>query len=119
MKVFLNPRPFWALLKDTYSEWSGDKVPRMGASLAYYTIFSLAPLLVVAIAVAGLVFGQKAEKGTIVGEIQGLVGHDSAKAIQAMIQSAHKPATGIISAIVGIIVLLSGASGYSRKCKMP
>jgi len=83
----------------------------MGAALAYYTIFSLAPLLVITIAIAGFVFGAEAVQGRIMGEIQGLVGSESARAVQTMIQSAHKPAHGIIATIVGVAVLLVGASG--------
>src|SRR5260370_11358563 len=105
------PKPVFQLLKATYSEYGKDKVPRMGAALAYYTIFSLAPLLVIAIAIAGFVFGAEAVQGRIMGEIQGLVGSESARAVQTMIQSAHKPAHGIIATIVGVAVLLVGASG--------
>ena len=105
------PKTVFQLLKATYFEWSKDKVPRMGAALAYYTIFSLAPLLVIAIAIAGLVFGAQAVQGRIMGEIQGLVGSESARAIQTMIQSAHKPAHGVIASIVGVAILLVGASG--------
>jgi len=86
-------------------------VPRMGAALAYYTIFSLAPLLVIAIAIAGFVFGADAVQGRIMGEIQGLVGRESARAVQTMIQSAHRPAHGVIATIVGLVLLLVGASG--------
>jgi membrane protein len=99
------------LLKATYYEWSKDKAPRMGAALAYYTIFSLAPLLVIAIAIAGFVFGAEAVQGQIMGQIQGLVGSESARAVQTMIQSAHKPAHGVFATIFGIAVLLLGASG--------
>jgi membrane protein len=83
----------------------------MGAALAYYTIFSLAPLLVIAIAIAGFVFGADAVQGRITDQIQGLVGPDSARAVQTMIQSAHKPAHGIFATIFGVAVLLLGASG--------
>lgn len=105
------PKSIYQLLQTTYFEWSRDKVPRMGAALAYYTIFSLAPLLVIAIAIAGFVFGKDAVQGRIMGEIQGLVGAQSALAVQAMIQSAHRPAHGVIATIVGVAVLLVGASG--------
>lgn len=107
----LNPKAVFEMVKLTYTDWSNDKAPRMGAALAYYTIFSLAPLLVIAISIAGLVFGAQAVQGQIMGEIQGLIGPDSAKAVQAMIQSAHKPANSAIASIIGIIVLLIGASG--------
>jgi membrane protein len=105
------PKSIYQLLKTTYFEWSRDRVPRMGAALAYYTIFSLAPLLVIAIAIAGFAFGEDAVQGRIMGEIQGLVGAQSALAVQTMIQSAHRPAEGVIATIVGIAVLLVGASG--------
>jgi membrane protein len=105
------PKAIFQLLRRTYSEYSKDKVPRMGAALAYYTIFSLAPLLVIAIAIAGFVFGAEAVQGQIMGQIQGLVGSESARAVQTMIQSAHKPAHGVIATIFGIAILLLGASG--------
>src|SRR6202158_2137349 len=105
------PKAIFQLLRRTYSEYSKDKVPRMGAALAYYTIFSLAPLLVIAIAIAGFVFGAEAVQGQIMGQIQGLIGPESARAVQTMIQSAHKPAHGVIATIVGLAVLLLGASG--------
>jgi membrane protein len=105
------PKALLQLLKRTYTDWSRDKVPRMGAALAYYTIFSLAPLLVIAIAIAGFVFGKDAVQGRIMGEIQGLIGYESARAVQTMIQSAHKPAHGLVATIVGVVVLLVGASG--------
>ena len=107
----LNPKAVLEMVKLAYTDWSNDKAPRMGAALAYYTIFSLAPLLVIAISIAGLVFGAQAVQGQIMGEIQGLIGPDSAQAVQAMIQSAHKPANNAIASIIGIIVLLIGASG--------
>src|SRR3982074_3238594 len=90
------PRVIYELLKSTYSEYSRDKVPRMGAALAYYTIFSLAPLLVIAIAIAGFVFGAEAVQGQVRGQSRGLVGPESARAVQTMIQSAHKPVHGVI-----------------------
>jgi membrane protein len=83
----------------------------MGAALAYYTIFSLAPLLVIAIAIAGLAFGAQAAQGEITGQIEGLIGHDGARAIQTMVQSAHKPAHSAVATMIGFVVLLMGASG--------
>jgi len=105
------PQDIYRLLKTTYQEWSKYKVPRMGAALAYYTIFSLAPLLVIAISVAGIVFGDKAVQGEIVGQIQGLMGADAARAVQTMIQSAHKPANQAFASILGLVILFFGASG--------
>jgi membrane protein len=105
------PKVIYELLKSTYIEWSRDKAPRMGAALAYYTIFSLAPLLVIAIAIAGFVFGREAVEGRITYQIQGLIGSESAHAVQTMIQSAHKPAHGALATIFGVVILLIGASG--------
>jgi membrane protein len=109
--LLLKPKATFALLRATHSEWRRDKVPRMGAALAYYAIFSLAPLLVIAIAVAGLAFGVKAAQGAISGQIDGLIGWEGAKAVQAMIQSAHKPAHSAIASMFGVLALLLGASG--------
>lgn len=110
LSLFLRPKALFALLEATCSEWSKDKVPRMGAALAYYTIFSLAPLLIIATAIAGLAFGAQAAQGHITGRIQGLIGRDGASAVQAMIQLAHKPAHSTIASMIGVLALLLGAS---------
>ncbi|XGV96870.1 MAG: YihY/virulence factor BrkB family protein [Leptolyngbya sp. BL-A-14] len=108
----MKPKDIFKLLKDTVTEWNEDKVPLWAAALAYYTIFSLAPLLLIAIAIAGVAFGEDAARGEIVGQIQGLVGKEGATAIQSMIQNAHRPGSGgTIATIVGIATLLFGASG--------
>jgi membrane protein len=99
------------LLKETFSEWSKDKASRLSAALAYYTVFSLAPLLIIVIAIAGAVFGEEAARGEIVGQIQGLVGRDGAELIETAIENANKPATGRFASIISIVVLLFGASG--------
>jgi Predicted membrane protein len=109
--LFLRPKAISGLLKAAYSEWSKDKAPRMSAALAYYTIFALAPLLIIAVAIAGLAFGMEAARGEIARQIQGLVGPDGARAIQDMIQSVHKPAHGVIGGMIGIVALFLGASG--------
>jgi membrane protein len=111
VRLFFRPRAISALLKVAYLEWSRDRAPRMGAALAYYTIFSLAPLLIIVVAIAGLAFGMQAAQGEIAGQIQGLIGRDGAKAVQSMIQSAHKPAHGVIGSLIGVFALLLGASG--------
>jgi membrane protein len=83
----------------------------MGAALAYYTLFSLAPILIVAIAIAGLAFGQEAVRGEIVGQIEGLVGLEGARAVQAMLEGVAKPSSSIPATIVGIITFFLGATG--------
>src|SRR5260370_7356115 len=80
MWLFFRPKVISALLKAAYLEWIKDKAPRMGAALAYYTIFSLAPLLIIAVAISGLVFGVQSPQGQISGQIQDLVSQDAAKA---------------------------------------
>src|SRR5438876_5357465 len=104
-------KTIWLLLKDAGSEWLTDKAPRLGAALAYYTIFSLAPLLVIVTAIAGFVFGQEAVSGYLTREIQGLVGDEGAKAVQAMVASAREPKTGVIANLIGVALLIFGAIG--------
>lgn len=101
----------WQLLKKTFSKWNEDHAPGLGAALSYYTVFSLAPLLMIVIAIAGLVFGQEAAQGQVMGQIQGLVGEESAKAIQSMIEEARKPAAGILATLIATVMLLVGATG--------
>lgn len=113
----MNFKNAWNLLKQTGSEWSEDKVPRLGAALAYYTVFSIAPLLIIAIAVAGLVFGDEAARGGVQAQLTSFLGKDSAEAINDMIKSASKPSSGIIATIIGIVTLLFGASGVFGQLK--
>ena len=101
----------YGLLKEAGSAWLEDNAPRLGAALAFYMVFSLAPVLIVAIAVAGLVFGQRAAEGEVLRQMQALVGETGAKAVQAIIQSANRPALGVIAATIGIVAVLVGASG--------
>lgn len=101
----------WELFKETFDEWNEDKASRLAAALAYYTVFSIAPLLIIAIAVAGLVFGEEAARGQIVGQIQGLVGRNGAEAIETAIKNASQPASGTIASLIGVGALLFGASG--------
>lgn len=100
------------LLKETVQEWNQDKVPLYAAALAYYTIFSLAPLLLIAITIAGIIFGEDAARGELVRQIQGMVGREGAEAIQTMIANTQKPGSGgIVASTVGVVTLLLGASG--------
>src|SRR4051812_5859886 len=83
------------MVKQSFSEWTEDKCPRLGAALSYYTIFSLAPLLLIVISVAGLFFGRQAAEGAIYQQIAGLVGSDAAKFIQEAVVRANHPGKGI------------------------
>jgi membrane protein len=99
------------LLKETFQEWNRDKASRLAAALAYYTIFSIAPLLMIAIAVAGAVFGEEAAKGEIVAHIQGLVGEAGAKVVQIALANVNQTGSGIVGTIIGVATLLLGATG--------
>jgi membrane protein len=109
---------FGRLLADAVKQWLGDNAPRLGAALAYYTVFSIAPLLVIAVAIAGFVFGEEAAKGQVYTTMQGLVGETGALAIQGMMEQASKArATGITATILGFVTLLLGASGVFGQLK--
>lgn len=100
----------WQLSKGAVTAWLDDFAPSMGAAIAYYTIFSLAPMLVIAIAVAGMIFGHDAAQGEIVGQIQGVVGVEGAMAVQGLLKSVSEPRDGIIAAGLGIVTLVIGAT---------
>jgi membrane protein len=105
----------WDLVKRAAVKWNADDCLTLGAALAYYTVFSLAPVLVIVIAVAGAVFGPEAAQGEIVGQIRGLVGEEGATAIQSLIQSASRQGAGPRATIIGLLVLLFGStSAFSQ-----
>jgi membrane protein len=99
-----------ALLRESFKRWMDINAPRLGASLAYYTVLSMAPLLVIAVSVAGAVFGRAAAQGQILWQLRDLVGVEGAKAIEAVLLSARAPGAGIAAGVAGILVMLFGAS---------
>ena len=101
---------WWDLIKASLTAWVDDYAPSMGAALSYYTVFSLAPLLVIVISVAGLLFGADAVQGAIFSQIDDLMGAQAAKGIQDLLSSVSKPSTGIIGTVVGVVILLIGAT---------
>jgi membrane protein len=101
----------WWVLKWAVIGWWNDNVPRLGASLAYYTLFALSPTLVIAISLAGLAFGAEAVRGEIVGQIQGLMGRQGAEAVQAMLEGASKPSSSILATVIGSVTAFLGATG--------
>lgn len=101
----------WDILKETATAWDEDNVARLAASLAYYTLLSIAPLIILAVATAGLVFGQDAARQHIAGELAGVVGSGAGDAVQSIAANAKTPGTGFFSIAVGLVVLLFGASG--------
>ena len=107
----MNLGAVWDLLKEIFSEWSEDKAARLAAALAYYITFSLAPLLLIVIAIVGLLFGEEAVQGRVVEQIQGLVGPDGAQLVQTMLQSTRQSGSNIAATLIGIVTLLLGATG--------
>ncbi|MEO8537681.1 MAG: YihY/virulence factor BrkB family protein [Betaproteobacteria bacterium] len=108
--VALNPKAVLTLGKDAASAWIDDFAPSMGAAISYYTVFSIAPLLLIVIAIAGFVLGRDAASGKIFHELDGLMGPEGAAAIQGMVKSASSPGKGIIGTIIGVVTLLIGAT---------
>jgi membrane protein len=103
-------REFWSLMKQSIQAWSDDYAPSMGAALAYYTAFSLAPLLLLVIAIAGVVFGQEAARGEIIGQLRGLLGEPGARTIEELLTSASQPHASAVASLVGVVTLLLGAT---------
>jgi membrane protein len=104
-------RTVYGLFERAFTDWRHDKASRLGAALAYYTLFSVSPSLIIVIAVAGLLFGEQAAQGQILAQIQAIVGPDVAGAIQGMLESAQRPSSGILATLVGLLTLLIGATG--------
>ncbi|HEX2674390.1 MAG TPA: YihY/virulence factor BrkB family protein [Polyangiaceae bacterium] len=107
----LKDNAVWQVVKETGTAWDEDNVTRLAAALAYYTLLSIAPLIVLAVAVTGLAFGEEAARQHIAGELAGVVGSGAADAIQSIAKNARAPGTGVFSIAVGVVVLLFGASG--------
>ncbi len=106
----MKPKQLFDLSRKAVSAWVDDYAPSMGAAISYYTIFSLAPLLVIVIAIAGALFGREAAQGQIVTQISGMVGQEGASAVEAMLVSASEPDKGLIAGLISVVVLLIGAT---------
>ncbi|HVK38138.1 MAG TPA: YihY/virulence factor BrkB family protein [Candidatus Kapabacteria bacterium] len=103
-------RTGWEVVSETFSKWIDDKAPRLAAALSYYTIFAIAPTLVIVIGVASMVFGQEAAQGKIVTEIEGLVGRDGAEAVQTILKSSAQDDSGVLATVLGFVALIIGAT---------
>jgi membrane protein len=103
-------RDWWPLVKGAAVAWVADYAPSMGAALSYYSVFSLAPLLLIVISIAGLVFGQEAVRGEVFAQLQGLLGAEASKAVEGLLASVSKPAQGVASTLIGVVLLLIGAT---------
>ena len=106
----LNISAWRRLIKQVAKSWLDDDVPSMGAALAYYTLFSLAPLLLIVISVAGLVFGQDAARGEIEVQLHSLMGQSGASAVQDLLSSVRHPTEGISATVLGVVLLFIGAT---------
>jgi membrane protein len=103
----------WKFILTVFEEWISDKAPKLGAALSFYTMFSIAPLLVIIISVAGLLFGEKAARGEIIGQINGLIGNQGAEVVQTALKNSNNAATGIIAIIVSLItVFISSTAAF-------
>lgn len=99
------------LVKKTYNKWSEHQAPRLGASVAFYSVLSFAPLLVLLTAVIALVFGQQSAQGALINEARQLIGDRGAETVQSLLKNAQKPSSGIFASLVAFATLLFGASG--------
>jgi len=98
------------LIKKSVTAWADDHVPSMGAAIAYYTLFAITPLLIIAIAVAGLVFGQAAARGEIIDQTRDLIGQEGAIAVQGLLKSVNEPAHGMLAIAGSVITMIIGAT---------
>ena len=106
----ITPVTAWLLARETLQSWSDDYASSMGAALAYYTMFSIAPLLLIVISVAGLFFGEQAARGEILDQLEGLMGADGARAVQSLLASVNHPKAGILATLFGLGALVVGAT---------
>jgi membrane protein len=106
----INPKGIWKFLVNVFDKWSTDKAPKLGAALSFYTIFSLAPLLVIIISVAGLLFGEEAARGEIVQQIEGLIGREGAAIVQTALKNTSNSESGIIAIIISLITSIVGST---------
>jgi membrane protein len=109
-RVVITAKNIWILMKAAASSWVDDYAQSMGAALAYYTMLSIAPFLWIVLSLAGLIFGVDAARGEIAAQLQGLMGHEGAAAVQKLLESASRPAEGFASAVAGLVLLLVGAT---------
>lgn len=103
-------KEWWQLVRKALQAWSDDYAPSMGAALAYYMLFSLAPLLIIVIAVAGFFFGEQAVHGEVFAQLAGLMGEEGARAVEALLKSAREPRQGAIATALSVMLLFAGAT---------
>src|SRR5215212_4888716 len=109
-RVVMTVKNTWILTKAAASSWVDDYAQSMGAALAYYTMLSIAPFLVIVLSLAGLIFGVEAARGEIAAQLQGLMGREGADAVQKLLESARMPAKSVPAAVFGLVLLLIAAT---------
>ncbi len=109
-RVVVTAKNVWLLTKAAASSWVDDYAQSMGAALAYYTMLSIAPFLLIVISLAGLIFGVEAARGEIAAQLEGLMGREGAEAVQQLLESASKPAESVTAAVFGLVLLLVAAT---------
>jgi len=110
MMARMTAKDLWGLVKAAASAWVDDYAQSMGAALAYYTLFSIAPLLLIVVSVAGLVFGDQAARGEIFSQLEGLLGAPGALAVQGLLESVSRPTQSVTAAVFGVVMLMIGAT---------
>ncbi len=106
----MNLKLAWKILRDAGIDWVEDNAPRLSAALAFYTILSVAPLLVIVTAIAGAVFGEVAASGQLVDQLRGILGKSGAEVVKSMIEKSNRPTAGTVASVIGLVTLLFGAS---------
>jgi membrane protein len=118
--MMLRPRPkgIFGVIRETFQSWSEDKAPRLAAALSYYTIFSIAPLLVLVIAITGFVIGSNTViRDQVLAQVRGLVGQQGAQIVNTLITNTSRPREGLIASVIGVITLILGATGVFNQLK--
>jgi membrane protein len=116
-KLWNRIRVIGSLIGETYNELLDDKVYKMTAALSYYTLLSLSPLLLIAISIAGFLFGEEAARGQIVSELQNLIGRSGAEVVQSLLQNSSQEFTGIVTTIISLVVIFLGSVGVFVEMK--
>lgn len=116
----MSPKQIWRMLKTAFQEWNQDKAARLAAALAYYTLFSIAPLLILVIAIAGLFFDSAAVRGQIMSQVQSLIGGSGAEFVSTVLDNANRPGgnSGWIASIISVVLLLIGATGVLTQLQL-
>lgn len=107
----MNYNHVWSVVRKTFSAWSDHEASRLGAALAFYSILSLAPLMLLAVAIVAMVVGHSTAQDQIIGQVEGMIGKEGGNAVRGMIEHAQQPASSTFASIVGVITVLFGASG--------